>query len=236
MTTHFTPIPRQTVATSVRDAMEREIRSGALRPGSPLPSERELSEQFDVARTSIREAVQGLLSVGLVVKKGNRSYVVEHLPEVRLDGVDGRKLRVRELFTVRQILEPPITTLVAQNATTEQRRAIHELAERFHPDMTLEEFRVLDREFHLALAHACGNDLLAELSGKVLDSLFSSTDFSELLLSEENDAAVHATVANSVAYHHRIGEAIRLGDVERASAEITAHLDDVELRMTDQMT
>lgn len=235
MTPRFTPIARQTVSASVRDALEREIRSGAMRPGSPMPSERELSEQFDVARTSVREAVQGLLSLGLVVKHGNRNYVVERLPEVRLDGEDGRKLRVRELFTVRQILEPPITVLVTENATDEQRRVIHDLSRRFHPDMGLEDFRALDRDFHLTLAHACGNDLLAELSGKVLDSLFSSGEFNELLLAETNDQAVHETIANSVAYHHRIGDAILNHDVDNARREITCHLHDVEGRMTEKM-
>ena len=236
MSTKFSPIERQTIASSVRDTIEREIRSGAMRAGSPLPSERELSEQFDVARTSVREAVQGLLSLGLLVKKGNRSHVVEHMPEVRIDPVDGRKLRVRELFAVRQILEPPIARLTADNASAAQREHIQNLAQQFEPTMTLEDFRRLDREFHLALALACGNTLLAELSVKVLDCLFSSGEFIEILTARTNDAAVQRTITSSVKYHRQIGEAIRGRDANRAEMESAHHLSNVEEHMASQMS
>ena len=58
---------------------------GGSRPASlhlarPIPSERDLAEQFRVARTSVREAIQGLLSLGVIERRGNRSFVVEHLP------------------------------------------------------------------------------------------------------------------------------------------------------------
>lgn len=236
MTPRFTPISRQTVTASVRDALEQRIRTGSMRPGSPLPSERELAQQFDVARTSVREAVQGLMGTGLIVKKGNRSYVVERLPEVRLDTDDGRKLRVRELFTVRQILEPPITALAAEHATDAQREYISTLAAGFDEDMSLPAFRELDREFHLALAHSCGNELLAELSGKVLDSLFACPDFTGLLSAEENDLAVTHTISHSTAYHQSIAAAIRDRDGARGREEVIAHLADVEQRMTFHMT
>jgi len=236
MSTRFAPIPRQTVSAAMRDAIEKEIRSGAMPPGSALPSERELSEQFDVARTSVREAVQGLLTLGLIEKRGNRSYVVERFPEVRLDDGDRRKVRVRELFAVRQILELPIARLAAQNALPDQRSRLAELAAAFRPDMPLDEFRRLDREFHWAMAMSCGNELLAELAGKVLDSLFSSGEFTELLSSEVNNRAVHEVIAASVNAHHRLAAAIVSGDTERAEHEIEGHLDDVEHRMTGSMS
>ncbi len=235
MSSRFTPIARRTVSATVRDAIEQEIRSGALPPGASMPSERELSEQFDVARTSIREAVQGLLTMGLIEKRGNRSYVAERLPEVRLDGDDYRKHRVRELFAVRRILELPIAQLAAANATDEQRSRIAEIAAGFEPSMSLEAFRQLDREFHSALAGACGNELLAELCGKVLASLFSSDDFHDLLASKANNRAVSDVIKRSVAAHHRIAAAIVAGDECAAQAEIESHLAEVEERMIARM-
>lgn len=232
----FAPIARTTVASAVRDAIEEGIRSGAMPPGSPLPSERELSEQFDVARTSVREAVQGLLTLGLIEKRGNRSYVVEHLPTFRLDGDDRRKLRVRELFEVREILEPPIVRLAVQKAGEDERQRIAEIARQFEPGMPLDEFRRLDRQFHWALATACGNETLAELSGKVLDSLFASDEFHELLGSRDNDEAVADVIDTSVRAHHRIADAITATDTARAVEEITAHLHDVEDQMVSRMS
>ena len=76
----FEPVERQTVTETVRDALLESIRSGALLPGSRLPSERSLCEEFGVARTSVREAIQGLVSLGIITKRANRPYVAEQLP------------------------------------------------------------------------------------------------------------------------------------------------------------
>jgi DNA-binding FadR family transcriptional regulator len=46
-------------------------------------SERTLSEQVAVARSSVRAAMQGLWSLGVIERRGNRSYVRERLPEIR---------------------------------------------------------------------------------------------------------------------------------------------------------
>lgn len=231
MATHFEPIARQTVAASVRDAIAQQIRLGVMQPGTPLPSEREMCSQFDVARTSVREAVQGLLILGLVSKRGNRFFVAEQMPEIRLDDADSRTTRVRELFAVRKLLELPIARLAASAADDEAREVIRDLSTQFHPDMELAEFRRLDREFHGAIAVACGNSLLAELSLKVLDSLFGSEEFTALLPATPPNGAVSDTVAASSIAHRRIGVAIANADPDLAELEISRHLRDVEDRM-----
>ena len=73
----FEPLARETLSAQIRDQLLERILSGALAPGVRVPSERDLSEQFRVARTSVREAMQGLLSLGVIERRGNRSYVVE---------------------------------------------------------------------------------------------------------------------------------------------------------------
>lgn len=234
-TTSFAPIPRRTVASQVREAIETAIRSGEMGPGTALPSERELAEQFDVARTSVREAVQALLSVGMVEKRGNRSYVVERLPEVRFDETDHRKRRVVELFEVRQIVEVPIARLAARHATAEQRAEIAEIAGRFREDMDLEEFRRQDRQFHWALATACGNATLAELFGKVLDSLFASEEFGALLGSQENREAVGEIISASTVAHRRIAGAIVAGDEDGTEGAAQEHLGHVEEQMVARL-
>ena len=54
------------------------------RPVRLLPSEDSLGEQFGVSRTSVREAIRELITLGLIERRGNRAHVVEHLPEVKL--------------------------------------------------------------------------------------------------------------------------------------------------------
>jgi DNA-binding FadR family transcriptional regulator len=237
-TVRFEPVERRTVANDVRVAISDRIRNGDVPPGSPLPSERDLCSQFGVARTSVREAIQALSFVGLVERRGNRTYVVEHLPEVRLDanGGDRRKRRVHELFEVRRLVELPIARFAAERASAGEREEIARIAAGFRADMPLEEFRALDRSFHWAVAKSCGNDTLAEVYGKVLESLFASNDFAELLTAKSNRRAVREVIRSSTEAHRSIAAAIADGDGAGVMKWAEQHLDDVEGHMISKMT
>ena len=231
----FEPVTRQTVAQQVREHLARRIRDGGLAPGDPVPSERALCEEFGVARTSVREAIQGLASLGLVERRGNRTHVVEHLPDVAVDGLDLRKERVRELFEVRRVIEIPAVELAVCRATAAERDELVELSERFDSDMELASFRSLDRQFHWSLARACGNRLLAEMYHKVLDALFQSPDFDSLLDAQANRRAVRRIVASAGEAHRAIAAAVAEGDPVGAMQFVQAHLDDVEARMVSHL-
>jgi len=224
----FSPVDRRTLAQEVRDRLYEAIKSGTLTPGAPIPSERSLCEDFGVARTSVREAIQGLCSLGLLERRGNRTVVAERLPEMPLDISDTRKLEVRELFEVRQAMEVAIARLAVERASDEQRATIREIAARFATTMPVAEFRTLDRAFHWSLAGACGNELFAELYGKVLDRLFRSDDFDRMLNAQMNRAAVRQLVRDSCRGHRLIARAL----VSRSSADavtaVEGHLKQVE--------
>ncbi|WP_040494121.1 FadR/GntR family transcriptional regulator [Ilumatobacter nonamiensis] len=231
----FAPVTRSTLSSQIRDQLLERITSGALEPGARVPSERSLSEQFGVARTSVREAMQGLLSLGVVVRRGNRSYVAEQLPDVSFDQVDDRKQFVEQLFETRRLLEIPMIELAAQRGTPEQRAEISEIAERFSDEMTLPAFRELDRQFHTALAAACGNPLLVELYGKVMARLFRSEGLDSLLSDDANRSEVGRIVSESAAQHARLASAVASGDVEQAAQEGVAHLRAVERSLIDRL-
>ena len=232
----FDPVERRTVTEEVREAIAERVETGELPPGSQLPSERELCEQFAVARTSVREAIQGLVTLGLLERRANRCYVTERLPDLQLDITDGRKQRVRELFEVRQVVEVPIARLAATRATPEQREELLRMASAFQPSMPLEEFRRLDRAFHSAVARACGNATLAELYGKVIESLFASADFDELLSARTNRKAVRDVIRTSISAHRRIAAAIAAGEWAEVMVVAEGHLEQVEDQMISQMS
>ena len=67
------PIRRRKLSDEVRERLLAQINEGDLRPGDPLPSERELMIRYGVGRPAIREAMQQLASLGLiVVRHGDR--------------------------------------------------------------------------------------------------------------------------------------------------------------------
>jgi DNA-binding FadR family transcriptional regulator len=230
----FDPVARRTVAEEVRERMQRSIERGELAPGEMLPSERSLCEDFGVARTSVREAIQGLVSLGLIERRANRAYVVQCLPALQFDG-DARKRHVRDIFEVRRLLELPMAELAAERASPEERSDIDRLAGAFRATMPLKSFRALDRDFHWAVARASHNPVLAEVYLKVLEGLFGSEDFASLLYARPNRSAVAAIIAESGDAHHAIAAAIVRGDPVTTVEAVERHLRQVEGRMLEQL-
>jgi GntR family transcriptional repressor for pyruvate dehydrogenase complex len=228
----FHPVSRQTVSAEIRQRIADAIENGKFAPGEPLPAERVLCQEFGVARTSVREAIQGLVIAGYVERRGNRSVVAERLPDVNFTG-DDRKALVTQLFEVRQVIEPAIVEMATRRATDDQRAEIASIAAT--TTRQLEEFRELDHQFHSALARSCGNPLLHEVHSKALSSLFGSGDFSSLLYAEVNRSEVNEIISSSLAAHRAIAEAVVRGHTRKAVAAVVAHLDDVERRMVERL-
>ncbi len=231
----FGPVERRTLAEEIRQQIQDQILEGVLATGTRLPSERQLCEEFNVARTSVREAIQGLISLGLVVRRGNRAFVMEELPSLGGDTLDQYAGRVRELFEVRRVIELPMIELAADRATAEEREQIVALAEQFTDEMPLEEFRRLDRGFHWALARASHNSLLAEVYGKVLDALFESEEWTRLLYERVDPKTVRGIIVSSAAEHRHISDAVKDADPLAALSSMAAHLDTVESRLVAQL-
>lgn len=224
----FQPVHRSTVSGQIRDRLLERITTGKLEPGARVPSERALSEQFEVARTSVREAIQGLLSLGVIERRGNRSYVAERLPDVSFSDVDDRKEYIRHLFETRRLIEVPITELAAKRATELDRAALRELAGEFHSDMNLGDFRDRDRQFHGTIGRMSRNPILTEVHGKVLARLFGARGLESILFDEVNEVEMRRVVGEATAQHKAIADAVCDGDAERSAAAAAEHLDAVE--------
>ena len=231
----FDPISRETVSAQIRSQLLERIKTGDLAPGTRMPSERDLSDQFHVARTSVREAMQGLLSLGVVERRGNRSFVAEYLPDVVVNRDHNNKSFVAELFETRRVLEVPVFELAAARATEEARATVKTLSAQFSSALAITEFRKLDRAFHTTIASSCDNPLLLELYGKVLDQLFRSQEFDALLGSEKNRASVEAIIAASSADHVAIADAFVASDPAAMRRATEAHLNAVEQSMLDDL-
>ena len=87
------------------------IASGAYPPGSRLPPERQLAEQFEMSRPTIREAIIALEAKGMVsVKTGSGVYVLE---QVRSSGGLGAVVSPFELVEARVLIEGEAAALAA---------------------------------------------------------------------------------------------------------------------------
>ncbi|MCU1501515.1 MAG: putative GntR family transcriptional regulator [Ilumatobacteraceae bacterium] len=221
----FDPLHRDTVSSQVRRRLTDAIHTGELAPGSPLPAERALCQEFGVARTSVREAIQGLVIAGFVERRGNRSVVSERLPDLHLVGSSSPEM-ARQVLELRGAIEPAIAELAARRATTEQRAEIAEIVAR--PVSSMGELRRLDVQLHEALARACANPLLTEVHAKAMALLRG--DLLEMTQpTPEGDGA--ALVAAGEAACRAIADAVLAGDGRRAAVAQAAHVDRMTRRL-----
>ena len=227
----FQPITRNTVSAQIREQLLRMITTGELAPGARVPSERELSEEFEVARTSVREAIQGLLSMGLIERRGNRTWVAEHLPDVAVDSDSSTERFIHQLFETRRVLEVPVFALAAERSDDASRQAVRAVLRRFEGALTLCEFRQLDREFHTLIASGCGNPLLLELYSKVLDQLFRSWEIDSILTEQRDQDEVDQIIRAAVEGHRVIAEAFCAGDPRAMATAVETHLIEIENSM-----
>ncbi|MBM3941865.1 MAG: FadR family transcriptional regulator [SAR202 cluster bacterium] len=201
------------------------IREGALKHGDRLPAERELAEQFQVSRSSVREAIRSLERQGLVVSKpGAGTFintetldsVVTLLSSTFGTGSDA----LRDAFEMRHLLEPPIAALAAQRATPEEVAKLREILEEQQRQIDQGDTGVeADTAFHFALAAATHNAALIKVVSAVEDVLQHSRGQS---LEEPGRRQ------RSLASHRQILERVEAGDYRGAQQAMDHHLTVVE--------
>ena len=149
--------------------------SGEYPPGVRLPSERELSEMFDVSRPSIREAIIALEVMGRVaVRTGSGVYVIEPVNSF----TDTKDFSPFELTEARVLIEGELAALAATMITEEQledlRIAYRDMVrENEEGNLTSER---ADRKFHEVISRATNNRVLMSTIDKLWDIQEHSPD------------------------------------------------------------
>lgn len=73
---HLNRISKVPLHIQLRNLLQQEVIEGAYEPGEPFPTEREIAERFHVSRTTIREAVAGLVRLGYLVRQQGKGTFV----------------------------------------------------------------------------------------------------------------------------------------------------------------
>jgi DNA-binding GntR family transcriptional regulator len=143
--------------------LRRRILSGTLAPGSRL-AQYELAASLGMSITPLREAIRKLGSEGLLDLDAHRNVHV-----ARIDATEAR-----QLFEVRQLLDPPAVELAAARRTDEDIAAMQQATERLLPVTRQwgEKALTAHREFHRTVYLASHNQMLTGL----LDDLWDKSD------------------------------------------------------------
>jgi GntR family transcriptional regulator, transcriptional repressor for pyruvate dehydrogenase complex len=164
------PVTRQSVVDAVADRLRGEILSGRLRPGTRLPSERELSLALGVNRLTLRASLARLEALGLITTRHGAGTIVASWREragLEMLGtlVKGLKLAdpawhelVRSSLELRRILAAEAVALAAERHTDEDIDAITACVQVLseHVDDAV-AFARADLAFMRAVCHAARN-------------------------------------------------------------------------------
>lgn len=198
------------------------IRSGEFSAGDRLPTERELTRQFGVSRSSLREAVRALALVGVLEPRvGDGTYVTKLEPEQLLTGIGfvsdfARADSLLEIHQVRRILEPEATRLATTRLGEDDFERLRDCLGRMETAESAPGFIEADTAFHRVILDACGNATLSSL----IKNLSSGTLRARMWQSMVARDAVDATIAS----HWGIYNALAARNADTAAAADVMHL------------
>jgi DNA-binding FadR family transcriptional regulator len=216
---------------SAQEQIKEYILARGLKGGDALQTEGRLAQALGISRTSVREAVKALESlgilearpgVGLFVRTFSFDPIVDNLGySLAFDGH-----RLAELLAVRKHLEAGFVEDVAGRATPTQLRVLRSVVDRMGERVALEtqttDFQEEDRFFHRTLYGGLGNELLL----KLLDVFW--TTYRRL----RDQARVEAVdPVRTWEDHRRIVEALERRDGAAARAAMVRHFAGVEGRL-----
>jgi len=160
-------IERKSLSAMVAQHLQERIESGEYPIGQQLPSEHEMTREFGVGRSSIREAIRKLENNGLIrVQQGLGTFVLSNKPaQSPLSQLlqSGDDADIRE---VRELLEIKIAERAALHRTQEHVRALNASWQRHNAAAEAGEpipWIEADIAFHTTIAEASGNKVLANL-------------------------------------------------------------------------
>jgi GntR family transcriptional repressor for pyruvate dehydrogenase complex len=225
------PVTRSRTYELVLDRIEEQIASGRLRVGDRLPAERDLAGALGVSRVAVREALRVLQAMGLI-SQGTGSgreagTILTSAPGEALTRLIRMHVLVAsvgsdDLVGARITLERESARLAAGNASDADRAELARLlSEMERPRVEVEAFNDADTAFHVAIARASGNVLVAELTTALRNAMRAT--LLERLRAEPDFGAVADRLS---AEHRALYQALLAGDGATAADLVQRHIED----------
>lgn len=222
------PVRRLRAHEEVLARIEEQITAGRLRPGDRLPGERQLAESLGVSRASVREALRVLEAMGVLVSSTGRGpdagavlagRPAEALGDVLRLHVGLAHFSMRDIVETRRVIETWAARSAAEHAAPEHLARLRDAVGRMSaPDLTPDQFNAADTDFHLVLAEASGNTVVATLMHGLRDAVGRhAVEAVERLGWPESAAALRED-------HDRILAAVEAGRPDAAAEAVHDHL------------
>ena len=216
---------RPSLANDVANRIVEMIRRREYEPGTRIPSEFELADEFGVGRGTIREAVKLLVSRNVLeIRRAKGTFVRENPgmsdDPLGLSFAGDKEKMIRDLLDLRILLECYAARNAAYNATAEQTAHMRELTGAIDAAESDEERTRYDIELHKCIAVSSGNSAISTVLPVIRSNMehFNRLDF------EREWDSVNAS-------HRAVIAAIEQHNPMLAEAEMVKHLSYVTEKM-----
>lgn len=209
------PVVKKSAAVQVADQLVAAIRDEHLKPGDKLPSERELAQNFDVSRPTIREALAALELAGLAKShKGRGTVVTGSAAAVATWGVE---VLPSQVFEARLAIEPALAALAAEKRYPEDMDMLEATLAKMEAAFAETGDYGSDLPLHRAIARAARNPILEQSLEEALRHVGGPlwTELRRRALVEPSARGGHMEEARMVIKHIRAGRAEEAAQVWR---------------------
>jgi DNA-binding FadR family transcriptional regulator len=160
----LTTMPRL-VADDIAAALKKRIDAGEWTGNGRMPPERDLADEFGVARNTVRRAVGLLEASGAVVRQVGRGTFLSAAngntlaaAVTRMEGTSPA-----DMMEIRQLLEPAAAAFAATNASLGELNAVREAYDGACQTTDMPGFEHWDAEFHHRIFACSRNEFLREI-------------------------------------------------------------------------
>lgn len=172
------PIKPKRISDQVFEQLRELIYKGEFRPGAQIPPERDLAQSMEVSRTSVRNAINKLVTMGLLEHRQGQGTFVSS-PESRsgnplVAAMGAEEATIEDLLEVRMGLECNSALLAARRATRVDITSMEKCLKEMEDDLVVSG-RISaesDVAFHMAITFATRNPVIIHLMRSFYDFLF----------------------------------------------------------------
>ncbi len=201
---------RKLLGEQVEEELMNYILNEPVAIGEKIPNEFELAEMFGVGRSTVREAVKGLMTKGILeVRRGAGTYVVststlEEDPLGLAKLGDKYKLAL-ELLEVRMMLEPEIAAMACGHITQEEKEQLKKLCDEVE-ELYLggKNHAKKDVEFHTCIARCSGNRVVEVLIPIINTAVLTFVNLTQRQLMKET-LETHRAITDSILKEDPVG-------------------------------
>ena len=210
-----------------------------MMPGDRLPQEKDLIRLFGVSKGTAREALKALEVQGLVdivTGPGGGAAIAEVSEERTMELLGNyfyfRTPAVKEIYEVREILEPELAVLAVDHLTNDHFARLKDLIRKTTNAPTTSEERrdqrTAELEFHNVLAEACPNTWLAFACRFMNRLLAEFVVFRKIYMSPQKDFA-----RSNLASHEELLEAFKRRDKTKVRRIMAQHMEEAAAHMSN---